>query len=171
RGVRRSLAACGPNRFVNVGRGVGTRHKLLQLARILGSAALCAREDELPGMRLQNSYHLLILFVCHHTENDPYILRMKLFQERSERRSRRHIVSTIQEKASDLLQTAGPGCGVDAANNGGAANTKTLGGPDSSSDVFRLMAAKQAWIKIWISLEGFPCGHDQALPGPFANNR
>src|SRR5437867_1760890 len=122
-------------------------------------------------MRLQNPYHLLILFVRHHTENDPYTLRMKLFQECSERRGGRHIVSTIQEKASDLLQTAGPSCGVDAANNGGAANTKTLSGSNSSSDVFRLMAAKQEWMKIWISLEVFPCGNDQALTSPFANNR
>src|SRR5262245_22997878 len=111
-------------------------------------------------MRLQNLYHLLILFIVHHTENDPYTLRMKLFQKSSDCPARRHIVSTIQDKSPDLFPPAGPGCRVDAVNNGGAANTKTLSSTDSNGGVFGLMAAKQAWTKIWISLEVFPCSSD-----------
>src|SRR5262245_10523017 len=80
-------------------------------------------------------------------------------------------MSAIKEEAPDLLQAAGPHCGINTADYVRLSNTKTLGGPYRDRDVFKLMTAEKLWMKIPIFPDIPIPRHDQAVSGPFSNDR
>src|SRR5215813_1288946 len=83
--TRRSFDAGFLDGFCDGRCGARTWNETLQLDRILGSAALCAGEDELLRIRFQYRDHVLKLLVRHGAENDPHTSRIKLLEKRPER--------------------------------------------------------------------------------------
>src|SRR5205823_5458555 len=107
-------------------------------------------------MWLENRDHFFELLVGHRAEDDPHALRMELPNKCRERLRRRNIVSAIEKKASEPLQSSGPLCRVDAPHNIFSGNFQTLGSADSQRDIFKLMPAEKLRPQFLIAAEVRP---------------
>src|SRR5215467_12674775 len=96
---------------------MGTGHQFLQLGRIFRAAALWLRENELSGVRPEDSEHFFIIFIRHCAEDNPYTLWVCFLQEISQGVRCRNVMRSIQKKLSDSFKAAGPRCGVDTPND------------------------------------------------------
>ena len=118
-----------------------TRHKFPKFGGIFCAAAPRLRKNELAGRRLQDSDHVLILFVGHRAENHPQAVRVELLQKSCERAHRRHIVGAVEEKPAGPLKAARPSGAVDAAHDVVFGNLKAFGRADRNGDILDLVAA------------------------------